>query len=269
MGLYKHIGLGARVTIQIKGVQIAGLPAIRIRDILRRVGHLLDAPFVAERCKVSTPRAKKIIEKLVAEGYLEFAERSRELAAPYSPRKQKPRYRYVDCYKLTKKGEKLAQGSAVGKMPRTNAERIIEGLLRRVDEVNAVSDYLFRVPTVVVYGSYVRGEALLSDVDIAVELEAKWDVANTSTEQYAALTNKRVEVARAKGRAFPSFMEQLDWPRREVMLHLKARTRGLSLHCLEDFVGMEKDENFAYRVLKGDINRIAERLTEHDGPTHE
>jgi len=265
MGLDKYIGLGARVTVQIRGVQIAGLPAIRIRDILRRVHSLLDAPFIADRCNVSARRATKIIEKLVAEGYLEFAERSRqELAAPFSPRNEKRRYRYVDCYKLTKKGEKLAQASAAGKMPRTDAERIIKGLLRRVDEVNAVSDYLFRVPTVVVYGSYVRGEARLGDVDIAVELEPKWDVANTGTEQYAALTNKRVGVARAKGRAFPSFLEELDWPVREVMLHLKARTRGLSLHRLEDFVGMEKDENFAYRVLIGDMNRIAARLAERD-----
>jgi len=63
MGLDKYIGLGARVTVQIRGVQIAGLPAIRIRDILRRVHSLLDAPFIADRCNVSARRATKIIEK--------------------------------------------------------------------------------------------------------------------------------------------------------------------------------------------------------------
>jgi len=252
------------VTVQIKGVEIAGLPAIRIRDILRRVHSLLDAPFIANRCKVSSRKAKQIIEELAAEGYLEFERSRQNLAAPYSPRKEKRRYRQVDCYKLTKKGERLARASAAGKMPRTKAERILEGLRRRVEEVNAASDYLFRIPTVVVYGSYVRGEALLSDIDIAVELEPKWDIANTSTEQYAALTNKRIEVAEAKGRMFPSFFEELDWPRREVMLHLKARTRGLSLHGLEDFFEMEKDENFAYRVLTGDLNRIKKRLAKRD-----
>jgi predicted nucleotidyltransferase len=259
------MGLGARVTVQIKGVQIAGLPAIKVRDMLGRVHHVLDAPFVAERCRVSKRRAKKIIEMLVSDGYLEFAERSRELAAPYAPRTEKPRYRFVDCYKLRQKGERLSQGSAAGKMPRTNAERIIERLLGRVAQVNAASDYLFNVATVIVYGSYVRGEALLSDVDIAVELEPKWDVAIITNAEYRSLTDKRVEAARANGRVFPSFLEQLDWPRREVILHLRAQTRGLSLHELADFAGMVKDENFAYVVLQGNANRIAEMLASRDG----
>ena len=252
------------MTVQIKGVQIAGLPAIKVRDMLRRVHQVLDAPFVAARCKVSKRSAKKIIEMLVSDGYLEFAKRSRELAAAYAPRTEKPRYRFVDRYKVTKKGEKLSQGSAAGKMPRTNAERIIEGLLGRVARVNAASDYLFNVATVIVYGSYVRGEALLSDVDIAVELEPKWDVAIITNAEYVSLTDKRVEVARANGRVFPSFLEELDWPKREVILHLKARTRGLSLHELADFAGMVKDENFAYAVLQGNANRIAEMLASRD-----
>jgi hypothetical protein len=133
-------------------------------------------------------------------------------------------------------------------------------LLRRVEEVNGVAEYLFRIPTVIVYGSYVRGEILLSDVDIAVELEAKWDPATISHEEFVARTNKRVQAASTKGRTFSSFFEQLEWPRREVLLHLKARTRGLSLQPLNDFVQMEKDDNFAYRVLIGNANKIAEQL---------
>jgi predicted nucleotidyltransferase len=248
------------MTLQIKGVQIAGIPAVAIRNLLRGVNQVLYASYVADRCNVSARRAKEIIEGLVADGYLEFAERSRELTAPYRLNKDKPRYRYVDLYKLTAKGIKLCQASAIAKMPRAKAERIIAGLLRRVEEVNGVVEYLFRIPTVIVYGSYVRGEVLLSDVDIAVDLEAKWDPATTSREEFVALTNKRVDAACAKGRTFSSFFEQLEWPSREVMLHLKGRTRGLSLHLLNDFVRMEKDDNFAYRVLIGDANKIAEQL---------
>jgi hypothetical protein len=44
------------------------------------------------------------------------------------------------------------------------------------------------------------------------------------------------------------------------MLHLKARTRGLSLHPMDDFVGMRKDNNFAYKILIGDADKIAEQL---------
>ncbi len=204
--------------------------------------------------------AKQVIQELVNDGYIEFAERSRVLAYPYTPGKEKPRYRWVDYYKLTDKGDKLAQASATNKMPRTKADRIIANFMKRVEEVNANAGYMFRIPTVILYGSYVRGEPHLSDVDIAVDFEAKWDRGNTSQEEVLALTNMRVTVAQANGRVFSSFDSTLDWPRREVMLHLKARTKGLSIHELYDFIGMKKDSNFAYKVLLGDTPKIAEQI---------
>lgn len=253
------------MTVQIKGVQIARISALTIRNMLRGVRELVCAEYVAQRCKVPLRRAKQIVEMLVSEGYLDFDKRYKELANPYVPGKEKPRYRHVPYYKLTAKGEKLAQASALTKMPRGRAEVILAGLLRRVEEVNATPHYLFRIPTVIVYGSYVRGEAFLSDVDIAVDLEAKWDRATTSQEEFLALTKKRVVAARAKGRTFLTFFDELQWPEREVMLNLKARTRGLSLHPLHDFVEMEKDDRFAYKVLIGDAEKIAEQLAKRDG----
>ena len=60
-------------------------------------------------------------------------------------------------------------------------------------------------------------------------------------------------------------VEHLYWPEREVMLHLKARTRGLSLHSMDDFVCMREDNNFAYKILIGNADRIAEQLAKQDG----
>jgi len=49
------------MTMQIKGVQMAGLPAKTVRDMLRRLNiySLMDTLFVAARCKVSLTRRKK------------------------------------------------------------------------------------------------------------------------------------------------------------------------------------------------------------------
>ena len=250
------------MTLQIKGAQIAGMPAVTVRNMLRRAGELLGAEYVAARCKVSARRAKQIIETLVSKGYLEFDKEYRQLVDSYVPGKEKPRYRYVPIYKLTVMGEKLAQASAAGKMPRAKAELILAGLLQRVTEVNATAHYLFRIPTVIVYGSYVRGEAFLSDVDIAVDLEPKW---HRGSKEFASQRRKRVAAAEAKGRRFSNIVEYLYWPEREVKLHLKARTRGLSLHSMDDFVGMRKDDNFEYKVLVGDGDEIAEQLAKRDG----
>jgi predicted nucleotidyltransferase len=147
-------------------------------------------------------------------------------------------------------------------MPRARAEPILAGLLRRVEEVNTTPHYLFRIPTVIVYGSYVRSEAFLSDVDIAVDLEPQWERAS---KEFEVQSKKRVDVAQAKGRRFSNIVEHLFWPEREVMLHLKARTWGLSLYSMDDFVRMRKDNNFAYKVLIGNADKIAEQLAKRDG----
>jgi predicted nucleotidyltransferase len=250
------------MTVQIKGVQIARISALTIRKMLRGANELVCAEYVARRCKVPLRRAKQIVKTMVSEGYLEFEKRHKELANPYVPGKEKPRYRDVPYYKLRAQGEKLTQASALGKMPRERAEPILAGLLRRVEEVNATPHYLFRIPTVIVYGSYVRGEALLSDVDNAVGLEPKWERAS---KEFEVQSKKRVDVAQTKGRRFSNIVEYLYWPEREVMLYLKARTRGLSLHSVDDFVRMRKDNNFAYKILIGNSDKIAEKLAKRDG----
>ncbi len=62
--------------------------------------------------------------------------------------------------------------------------------------------------------------------------------------------------------AFSNFIDELSWPKYEVQHYLKARTRGLSVHALDDFISMQKDKNFAYRVLRGDADRVATQLGE-------
>jgi predicted nucleotidyltransferase len=247
------------MTMQIKGVQMAGLPAKTVRDMLRRLNiySLMDTLFVAARCKVSTHKAKEVIKTLADGGYIEFDHRGRELLNSYRPGVEKPRYREVDYYKLTDKGIELRNASAATKMPRTKADQIIVALLKRVEEANAM-DFAYRIPTVIVYGSYVRGEPFLSDVDIAVGLEGKWD----SDEERDRREKERIKFAFASGRTFSNFIDQLSWPKYEVQRYLKARTRGLSVHALDDFISMQKDKNFAYRVLRGDADRVAAQLGE-------
>jgi flagellar biosynthesis regulator FlaF len=87
-----------------------------------------------------------------------------------------------------------------------------------------------------------------------------------ASKEFEAQSQKRVEFAQAKGRRFSNIVEYLYWPEREVMLHLKARTRCLSLHSMHDFARMRKDDNFAYKVLIGNADRIAEQLAKQDGP---
>jgi predicted nucleotidyltransferase/predicted transcriptional regulator len=227
------------MTMQIKGVQIAGLPAIKVRNMLRGVHSVLDQDYVAGRCNLSGRLAKQVIQELVSDGYLELNDRTNG----------------VDYYKLTPKGVKLSMASAASKMPRAKAEQIVAGLMKRVEEINASTDYVYRVSTVIVFGSYARGVPFLSDVDIAIDLEGKW-----SGGEHKRREKERISLAFANGRRFPNCVREMFWPQNEIMLHLKARTRGLNFQHMDDFMDIGKDEDFAYKVLLGDAAQVAEAL---------
>ena len=74
--------------------------------------------------------------------------------------------------------------------------------------------------------------------------------------------NKVAEHYRKSGRQSDSFFAEMAWPETQVRLFLKNRKRTISLHDMSDFIGMPKDARFAYRVLLGDAESIAQRLRE-------
>jgi len=133
---------------------------------------------------------------------------------------------------------------------------MLTDFLKHVSEANENPEYVYAVDTVIVSGSYARGEDTLGDLDIFCGLEPRF----ASTDREAA-HERRIEAAYANGRRFSNIVEELYWPEQEVRLCLKARTRGLSLHGLDEFFKMEKDKDFAYKVLIGDAAKIAARLS--------
>jgi len=124
---------------------------------------------------------------------------------------------------------------------------MLASFLRRVEEVNADRNYIYSVSTVIVSGSYARRENTLGDLDIFYGLEPRF-----SQSDRERVRQERINVAFEGGRRFSNIVDELYWPEHEIGLHLKARTRGLSLHSLEEFFKMKKDERFAYSVLIGD-----------------
>jgi predicted nucleotidyltransferase len=98
---------------------------------------------------------------------------------------------------------------------RATAARLIAGLLQRAETVNADDRWAYLVGMVVVFGSYVRGVDRPNDVDVAYELRPRWT-------QWAL------------------------WPKLEMIRFLKARTRGLSVHELEDWILKTEDHQVLF-----------------------
>ncbi len=225
-------------TMNIKGRLIAGIPALTVRNALRsaRSHEAFTHRFFAEECRISERKSKALVEELLQNNFLELVARPR-----WEPRSR------AQWYKTTEEGFRLSNATALHRMPRLKAERMLASFLRRVEEVNADRNYIYSVSTVIVSGSYARRENTLGDLDIFYGLEPRF-----SQSDRERVRQERINVAFEGGRRFSNIVDELYWPEHEIGLHLKARTRGLSLHSLEEFFKMKKDERFAYSVLIGD-----------------
>lgn len=239
------------MTLQISGKQeIGGVPILRVRDWLSRDSMRTRSCLVAcfHRWKLTryepeeqiAHRVDTLMDALFKLGYIE-----------------KEVKRYPDesqFYKLTTLGEKFARASGAKRLKRETAAQALESFMSRVAEVNADPRFLVRVTRVVVYGSYIRGEETVGDLDIAVDYESKL----TGEERKEAFKKH----FKASGRIGRGVLDVWQWPELEVKLFLKNRKRTISLHSFYDFQTMPKAEDFSYDVLLGDPEKIKADLLE-------
>ena len=214
---------------------IAGYPALQVREFVRKYRFTNFSTTAAEAAlTLSTEAAANFLSNLADLGYIG---KSRERDGN-------------QLFQLTSSGQALANSSAARPIYRKTAQCVLAQFLERVHKVNATPEYLFRVKNVVLFGSLLTDKERLSDVDIAISLEAKV----SDTNAYQAWAMARRDKAEAAGRHFHTLFESGVWPRQEVLLQIKARSRSLSLHELEQ---MPTTPNLCYRVLLGDPQQIA------------
>jgi hypothetical protein len=108
---------------------------------------------------------------------------------------------------------------------RTTADRLLSGLLQRIEQLNSDNRFLARVRKAVIFGSYLGGNDRISDLDVAVEISPR----EPNFEKHMEANNQRVAEQFANGRSFANILEQPCWWQKEAMLFLRNRKRGLSL----------------------------------------
>ena len=233
------------MTMQISGKEeIGGVPVLKVRDWLARdltrTRPCLDACFRRWRLMLYKPqedvarRVSVLLSALLALGYIAEEEKQ------YPDGEQ--------FYKLTKLGKEFSRASGAKRLKRETAKQTLESLMSRIEEVNANPRFLVRITRAVVYGSYVRGEGTVGDLDLAVDYESKF----TGEERNEAYKKH----FKASGRVNRTIFDVWLWPELEVKLFLKNRKRTISLHNFYDFQNMPKADNFSYEVLLGDPEQI-------------
>jgi hypothetical protein len=223
------------MTMQIVGRdRIGDVPILEVRDLLRRFPHVVRSDCF-EKAGYSRRQAKRLVRALMTKGYLE--------AGP------------DDQLKMTPACKAFTRGSAARRVKRETAEAALDEVIDRVRQANCNEDFLMKIKTVVVYGSYLADAERLGDLDLAIELEPRYQPENFDT-----WNRLYMEHFEKSGRAYRRIGYECEWAQIEVFLFLKNRRRTLSLHSMQDFIEMEKTANFAYRVVLGDPDRIIAKL---------
>jgi hypothetical protein len=199
----------------ISGQQICGVDALSLRHAFRRLRGVdsFSVELLAEKLNCSCAHAEAVTRALAAEGYI----------APEMPRGANPSWR------LTVKARTLALASAASPLTRPTADRLVQGFLARAMAVNASAELIFVVSDAVIFGSYLTEAQRINDVDIGFRLARRVAESDPSMD-----AERRVSAARTRGRIFRSWFDELCWPRTEVLLSLKSRSRGISLHDMDD-----------------------------------
>jgi hypothetical protein len=232
-------GLARSKPMQITREEVvAGHPAMQVRAFVRRFDGKFFMRCAVERVMQLQPeQAEKFINEMV----------SLELIEPTTP------FANEAAFEVAERGLAFANATAAKPIYRKTAERVLTEFMDRVHAVNASKEYAFRISGAVLFGSMLSCADRLGDVDVAIDLKPRI----SDPIQRKQLCNRRRRSAQEQGRAFSTATEWAMWPQREVLLQLKARSRSLSLHRFDQFMGME---NFCYRVLIGDSNLIAAQI---------
>lgn len=197
--------------------EIAGVPALRVRNLMRRIGAFeIYSPFVARQLHISNEEAEKMIKLLVKQGFLVETDCSHNERG----------------YEATLKGRSLALASAAKPITRKTADRVVEEFMNRVKSINSDSYFLYKVSKVDIFGSYLTDKEKISDIDISVEIQPKYN-----TEEQWEKEEARRQEACDKGINFPNIVEQLCWPMTEVLKRLKNHSRAISLHNGDKIIG--------------------------------
>jgi hypothetical protein len=188
---------------------ICGLAAPKARQLMRAYFDDHSSEVAAELLGLDLDAAREQLLALETAGYL----RQDEDRSTASDR------RWV----TTIQGNALAQASFGKPISRATAERHLEQVIERARSYNTDPNRLLTVKEIAVFGSYLDSTFdRLGDLDLAVTVVRR----ETDGDRYV---DRVLHYARASGRSFGIFIEQLMWPDRELRIILKNRSPAISI----------------------------------------
>ncbi len=220
-----------------KNGKTAGVENVRLRNYLRKFGdgHIC-VEGIMEVFSLRKPKAEYVLDELLKLGLAESAHvKSGEAPTMYS---------------TTIRGSAFGMASAAKAVSRKTATRLLREFLDRVRLSNENEAFAYRIESVVIFGSYLSEAATVNDVDLSVELMRR----HSDDLAFENACTGRINLAFRQGRRFQNMTDEILWPRIEILLYLKHRSRTLSLCDWDSLRGMP---TFPYATLIGDKERVS------------
>jgi predicted nucleotidyltransferase len=145
------------------------------------------------------------------------------------------------------KGNALAGANAGRPYKRISAKLVFDDSLKRVESLPDNAYYLYRVKTVVLFGSYLSESPTVNDVDLAVELSPK----ESNSNHHHELCEQRRQLLWEKGKRYSNYIEYMMWPETEIYNFLKSRSRILSIHRYEEMIWQVSKHEIVYKKRNG------------------
>ncbi len=201
-----------------------GLPILKVREVLH---HAIKERLWGESRKKVIGKVGQILKQPIAV--------AQELVNQLSNKNyivwEKEKFPDGIQYELiaTEKGRRFGIAKATAPLTSNKANELLKDLIERAKSINENPEFVFFVEKIEVFGSYLTDKELLGDLDVGVKLDRRY-----KGRLFTQHNQQRIEMAKSGGRRFNNLTDQLNWTYLEVMLMLKARKRGLSVHDINE-----------------------------------
>lgn len=197
-----------------------GQPILKIRGVVRRAMNqrLWGGSRAEVICKVAlilkepNSVAKEVVKQMIQDDYLLW-------------KKVKIGGNYRYDLEETVKGRQFGIANASPPLSREKATQLLNELIDRAKAINANEELVFIVESIKVFGSYLTDKEVLGDLDVGFKLVRRYH-----NDQFTQKSDKRTKLAIENGRVFSNWTDKLCWSETEILLMLKNKQRGLSLH---------------------------------------
>jgi hypothetical protein len=223
---------------------IAGLPVKTVRDAIREMnrhdvndyGWAVDN--LAAYMKISSTHAEWLCETLVEQGVLE--------------RKPQPDTRWHErgmYFTVGKTGTHFTNATMLKRIDRAKVNKLIAELLERVRKINADNNLCHFFNEIRLFGSATDGKAeSFGDVDICYVMARR-----ELPPDQKNWVDWNVARAKLSGRSNMLFHHELYYGYTEVMRMLKNGSPYISLHNLDDVIGIKADSIRLFIAPEGAI----------------